>query len=134
LKLLARVFRVLLVLWAGSLWSAAIWVAPTLFHAQPDRALAGLLAGHLFAIEAYVGVAIAVLALILPARAKFVWGYAAAAALALMQWVLRPVMASAHTHGSAWGLSFLAWHGVSALVYGLACLGLLLVIWNDDFR
>ena len=127
-------FRVLLVLWAGSLWSVAIWVAPTLFHAQPDRQLAGLLAGHLFTIEAYVGVAVALLALILPARAKFLWGYAAAASLAVMQWVLRPVMATAHAHGSAWGLSFLAWHGVSAVFYGLACLGLLLVVWNDDFR
>lgn len=124
----------LLVLWAGSLWSVAIWVLPTLFHAQPDRALAGLLAGHLISIEAYVGVAIAVLALILPARAKFLWGYIAAGALAAMQWGLRPVMATAHIHGSAWGLSFLAWHGVSAVVYGIACIGLLLVIWNDDFR
>jgi len=59
-----RAFRVLLVLWAGSLWSVAIWVAPTLFHAQPDRQLAGLLAGQLFTIEAYVGVATAALALV----------------------------------------------------------------------
>ncbi len=134
MKGLARVFRVLLVLWAGSLWSAAIWVAPTLFQAQPDRALAGLLAGRLFSIEAYLGVAIAALALILPVRAKFLWGYAAAVLLSVMQWVLRPVMAQAHLHGLAWGLSFGAWHGVSALLYGAACIAVLLVVWNDNFR
>ncbi|MFI4891531.1 MAG: DUF4149 domain-containing protein [Steroidobacterales bacterium] len=131
---LARAFRVMLVLWAGSLWSAAIWVAPTLFHAQPDRALAGLLAGRLFSIEAYLGLATAALALILPGRAKFLWGYVAAALLSVMQWVLRPVMAEAHLHGVAWGLSFGAWHGVSALLYGGACIAVLLVVWNDDFR
>lgn len=132
--MLARAFRVLLVLWAGSLWSAAIWVAPTLFRAQPDRALAGLLAGRLFTIEAYVGLATAALALLLPVRAKFLWGYVAAALLAIMQWVLRPAMAVAHARGAAWGLTFGAWHGVAALLYGGACVATLLVIWNDDFR
>ena len=40
-------FRVLSVLWAGSLWSVAAWVAPTLFYAQSDRHLAGILAAGL---------------------------------------------------------------------------------------
>ena len=52
-----KVFVVLKVLWAGSLWSLAAWVAPTLFHAQPDRHLAGILAAGLFGIETYVGIA-----------------------------------------------------------------------------
>ena len=51
-------FRVLLVLWAGSLWSL-VWVAPTLFRAQSDRHLAGVLAGRLFSVETYLGVAVA---------------------------------------------------------------------------
>jgi hypothetical protein len=131
---IARVFRVLLVLWAGSLWSLALWVAPTLFHAQHDQQLAGLLAGQLFAIEAYLGMAIAALALLLPGRAKFRWGYAAAALLAIMEWVLRPIMAEAHAQGLAWGLGFAVWHVAAALTYGLACLAAALLIWNDDFR
>ena len=36
--------------------------------------------------------------------------------------------------GSVWGLTFGAWHGVAALLYGGACVAALLVIWNDDFR
>jgi Domain of unknown function (DUF4149) len=131
---IARAFRVLLVLWAGSLWSAALWVAPTLFNAQHDRQLAGMLAGQLFSIEAYLGVATAAVALLLPGRSKFLWGYAAAGLLAIMQWALRPVMAQAHAHGIAWGLTFGAWHGVSALLYGAACIAALLLVWNDDFR
>jgi hypothetical protein len=130
----ARAFRVLVVLWTGSLWSVAIWVAPTLFYAQHDRQLAGMLAGQLFSIEAYLGVATAAVALLLPGRSKFLWGYAAAGLLAIMQWALRPVMAQAHAHGIAWGLTFGAWHGVSALLYGAACIAALLLVWNDDFR
>ncbi len=131
---IARAFRVLLVLWAGSLWSVALWVVPTLFHAQRDPQLAGLLAGRLFAIEAYLGVATAALAVLLPIRAKFLWGFMAAALLAVMQWALRPMMAAAHLHGLAWGLGFAAWHVAAALVYGGACIAAALLIWNDDFR
>lgn len=50
-------FRVLLVLWVGGLWTAGIAVAPILFHYQPDSHLAGSLAGRLFAVETYLGVA-----------------------------------------------------------------------------
>jgi hypothetical protein len=126
------VFRVLLVLWAGSLWSVGLWVTPILFSAQSDRHLAGVLAGRIFSIETYVGVAVAVLALLLPGRTKFVWGYVAAALLAGNEWALRPVMVAARANGSAAGLTFGAWHGVSAVLYLAACLALLVVVWKQD--
>jgi hypothetical protein len=128
-----NVFRVLFVLWAGSLWSLA-WVTSTLFYGQGDRHLAGVLAGRLFSIETYVGLAVAVLAALLPGRTKFVWGYLAAALLALNEGVLKRVMSDAHLHGSAAGLSFGAWHGVSAGLYLIACLALLWLVWNENFR
>jgi hypothetical protein len=127
-------FRVLFVLWAGSLWSLAAWVAPTLFYAQGDRHLAGVLAARLFSIETYVGVGVAVLALLLPGRTKFVWGYLAAALLSINEWVLKRIMEHAHAHGTAAGLGFGAWHGVSAVLYVLACLAVLRLVWNEDFR
>ena len=127
-------FRVLFVLWAGSLWSLAAWVAPTLFYAQSDRHLAGVLAARLFSIETYVGVGVAALALLLPGRAKFVWGYLAAALLSINEWVLKRIMEQAHAHGTAAGLGFGAWHGVSAVLYVLACLAVLRLVWNEDFR
>jgi hypothetical protein len=122
------------VLWAGSLWSLAAWVAPLLFFAQADRHVAGLLAARLFSAETYVGLGAALFALVLPGRSKFLWGYTAAALLAVNEWALKPVMALAHAQGTAAGLTFGAWHGVSAVVYALACLAVLLLVWNDDFR
>jgi hypothetical protein len=127
-------FRVLFVLWAGSLWALAAWVAPTLFSMQSDRHLAGLLAGRLFSIETALGLAVAAFALLLPGRRKFVAGYAAAALLAINQWGLKPLMAAAQARGAAVGLTFGAWHGISALLYLLACLAALLLVWKEDFR
>jgi hypothetical protein len=108
----------------------AAWVAPTLFNAQPDRHLAGVLAGRLFAIETYVGIGVALLAALLPLRAKYRWAYLAAALLAVNEWALRPVMARAHADGAVAGLSFGAWHGVSAVLYLIACAAVLLLVWR----
>jgi Domain of unknown function (DUF4149) len=129
-----KFLRVALVLWAGSLWSLAAWVTPTIFYAQSDRHLAGSLAARLFAIETYVGLAVAALALLLGVRRTFLFGYGAVALLAINQWALKPVMAAAHAEGAVLGLSFGAWHGVSALLYVIACIAVLLLIWNEDFR
>jgi Domain of unknown function (DUF4149) len=128
-----KVFGALFVLWVGSLWSLALWVAPTLF-AQSDRHLAGVLAARLFGIETYLGVAVAGLALLLPDRAKFAPGYLAAALLAINEWLLKPVMNRAHAEGAALGLSFGAWHGVAGLLYGVACLAALWLVWREYAR
>jgi hypothetical protein len=132
--MLRNVFRIAFVLWAGSLWSVAAWVAPTLFYAQSDRHVAGILAARLFSIESYLGLATAALALLLPGRTRFVLLYAAAAVLALNEWVLKRAMAAAHTHGAAFGLGFGAWHGLSAVLYVVACLAVLVLVWKEDLR
>jgi Domain of unknown function (DUF4149) len=129
-----KVFKLLFVLWAGSLWSLAIWVAPTLFYAQNDRHLAGILAARLFSIETYVGIATAVLAVALPGRSRFLWGYFAVALLCVNEWLLTPAMNAAHAHGTALHLSFGAWHGVAALLYLAACIAVVVLVWNEDFR
>lgn len=43
-------------LWVGSLWAVGYIVAPLLFARLPDRALAGMMAGKLFTLVAYVGI------------------------------------------------------------------------------
>jgi hypothetical protein len=126
-------FRVLLVLWAGSLWST-VWVAWILFHAQSDTHLAGVLAGHLFTIETYLAVGVAVLALLLPGKARFLWGYLAAALLALSHWAVGPIMAAARARGAVAGLTFGAWHGISMLLYLVACLMVLVLTWQQEIR
>jgi hypothetical protein len=133
-RLLQNAYRVLVVLWAGSLWAAALWVAPTLFFTQPDRQLAGQLAGRIFMIETYLGVAAAVLGLLLPGRSKMLPAYLAAGLLALSEWGLRPLMVQARLHGSSFALSFGAWHGLSSAMYVAACLSVLVLVWKNDFR
>jgi Domain of unknown function (DUF4149) len=132
-KILPRISRLLLVLWAGSLWSL-LWVAAVLFRLQSDRHLAGVLAARLFQIETYLGLAAAALVLVLPGRTRYFWAYFAAALLAMNEWILKRVMHAAQVHGTAAGLSFGAWHGVSALLYVIACLAVLVLVWNEDFR
>ena len=109
-------------------------MAYILFHVQSDRHLAGVVAGRLLTAETYLGIAVAVLALLLQGRTKFLWGYLAAMLMALNEWGLRRVMDAAHARGTAWGLGFGAWHGVSALLYGLACIAVIVVIWREQFR
>jgi hypothetical protein len=128
------VFRLLLVLWAGSLWSLAAWVVPTLFHAQSDPHLAGILAARLFSIETYVALGAAAFAVLMPERARFKWGYAAAGILAVNEWALKPMMTLARAGGSAAGLTFGAWHGVSALLYVGACVAVAVLILKFEFR
>ena len=41
--------------WTGSLWAIGYLAVPVLFHAQPDRQLAGLLAGEMFTVAGYLG-------------------------------------------------------------------------------
>ena len=119
---------------AGSLWALAAFVTPTLFYAQPDRHLAGLLAARLFTVETGLALATALLALLTPARGKYRLGYGAAALLTVNEWALKPVMESARLHGKALGLGFGPWHGVSALLYITACLLVLVLTWREDFR
>jgi hypothetical protein len=128
-----KAFRVLLALWAGSLWSLALWVAPTLFYAQPDRHVAGALATRLFSIQTYVGLGVASLALALPLRKRFIGGYAAVALLAVNEWMLKSVMTVARSRGSLAGLSFGAWHGISALLYLGACVIMMVVVFKEEF-
>jgi hypothetical protein len=132
-KIIRGFFRVLIVLWAGSLWST-IWVAATLFNLQSDRHLAGLMAARLFQIETYLGLGVAALAIVLPGRTRYYWAYFAAAILAVNEWVLRRVMSFAQAHGTAAGLGFGAWHGVSAVLYLIACVAVLVLVWKEDFR
>jgi hypothetical protein len=131
--MLARPFRVLITLWAGSLWSV-VWVAAALFRYVGDRHTAGFIAARLFSVETYLGLAVAALALLLPNRVRFRLGFIAVALLAFNEWILKRVMSAAQAHGSALGLGFGAWHGVSAALYILACLCVLIMVYKDEYR
>jgi len=42
--------------WVGGLWAIGYLAVPVLFYTQPDRQLAGMLAGELFTLVAYLGI------------------------------------------------------------------------------
>jgi hypothetical protein len=130
-RIAQRVFRLLGVLWAGSLW-ALIWVAALMFHLQTDRHVAGRIAAALFSIETYLGLGIGVFALLLPHRGRFRLGFFAIALLVFNEWVLKSAMEAARVHGSVMGMAFGAWHGVSALLYLLACLLVAAMVYQDE--
>lgn len=56
--------------WVGSLWAVGYLAVPILFRMQPDRQLAGMLAGHLFDLVTYLGLVCAALLLALRAASR----------------------------------------------------------------
>lgn len=115
--------RLLLTLWAGSLWSVGYIVAPALFVWLDDRHLAGLLAGRLFEIVAYLGLVCGVL-LLLGQWFRHGWRHWRVYALAVMlaltaagQFALRPLMAAAKAEGAAAADRFAGLHGVSSTLF-----------------
>ncbi|HHI94282.1 MAG TPA: DUF4149 domain-containing protein [Gammaproteobacteria bacterium] len=50
--------RVALTFWVGGLWIAGYVVAPSLFASMEDRQLAGRMAGQIFQLVSYIGLAV----------------------------------------------------------------------------
>ena len=129
-----KLARLLLVLWAGSLWSLALWTAPLLFKLAPDRHSAGVVAAELFRVESWLTLAVAAVSLWRHGRQKFRLIYLAAAVLLINELLIKRLMDYVRVNGELLGLGFGGWHGVSAVLYLVACAAALLVVWNDDFR
>lgn len=139
---MARLFSALsliaVALWAGGLWFAGGAVAPMLFRAAPDRQVAGMLAGQMFTLLAWVGLACGFLVMIHavsragPAalRTGLFWIVAAMVALtAAGQFGVQPILAALKTQAlprevmeSVLRDRFAAWHGVASVLYLLQAL------------
>lgn len=126
--------RILLTLWAGSLWVTGFMVAPVLFAVLDDRALAGTLAGELFSITAYLGLACGsvLLALNVVNYRVFNWRGAVLAGMLLLvvtgQFVLTPMIAELRAQGLSGSPRFGQLHGLASVLFIATSLcGLLLV-------
>ena len=116
--------RLLLALWAGALVAVGGLVAPTLFAILPDRHLAGFIAGELFR-RLTLGSFIVALALVLIGGGAGAAGRPArrllplvpAALLAFSEYAVRPLLEAARAGAGAGSPAFIAWHGVSTLLY-----------------
>ncbi|MBY0270186.1 MAG: DUF4149 domain-containing protein [Burkholderiales bacterium] len=133
-------------LWVGGMWAIGFIVAPVLFATLPDRALAGLLAGKLFSLIAWTGMACAALLFfgrwVCHRRAVFhdpvLWIVVAMLALTLTgEFGVQPVLADLRSQAlpqpameSVQRDNFAYWHGVAGILYAANCLlgGALIVL------
>ena len=126
----------LVTLWAGSLWTVCVIVAPTLFSILPERRLAGQVAAQLFHIETWLGVVVAILLIgVLAARKVFetskatLWIIVLTAAAPLAsELILGPMMDAARAANDMSRFGML--HGVSAVLFFTACLSALALVWQ----
>jgi len=132
--------RVLLTLWVGGLWTIGYLVAPALFATLEDRALAGTLAGLMFEIIAWMGMACALVLMIINQlrypRRRLNWRMVVLLTMLLLvmlgQFLFTPMMAELRAAGQSDGDAFARLHGIAALVYLVnSVLGLVLVMAPD---
>jgi hypothetical protein len=130
-----RVLQLVFAAWAGSLWTICGVVAPSLFAVLPERQIAGQVAGYFFSVATWLGLALGSIALALLLMRKqrnttmyVLLGLAASAPL-LSELVVRPVMYAARAGGDMARFGML--HGVSALLFGVACLSAALLVWRS---
>jgi len=133
--------RVLLTLWVGGLWTMGYMVAPALFATLEDRALAGTLAGVMFNIIAWTGMACAPVLLVInqlryPQR-RLNWRMLVLLAMLLLvilgQFVFTPMMVELRGAGQSDAAAFARLHGIASLVYLVnSVLGLVLVMAQES--
>jgi len=125
-------------LWVGALWTVGYIVAPALFANLPDRTQAGQMAGELFTLVTWLGLACGGILLVAEVRSdrlvpirRLRTGLVVfmLACQAGSEWVLRPMMAATRAADGSPGDGFGLLHGISASLWLLASLaGLLLVV------
>lgn len=132
-------------LWVGGLWAVGYLAAPVLFSSLPDKATAGMLAGNMFTLIAYVGMVCGVYLLLYrlaksggaALKQAFFWSVLLMLLLAIGgHFGIHPILESLKAQAmprevmeSVFRDRFVAWHGVSSIVYLVqSLLGLVLVL------
>ena len=134
--------------WVGGLWVIGYLAVPILFRAQPDKQLAGMLAGQMFVVMEYLGIVCGTYLLLYrltisgkaATREWMFWLVAAMLAITLLfQFGIQPLMAEiklqAHSPDvmqNALAGRFKMWHGISSILYLVeSLLGAMLVIQSS---
>ena len=135
---------IIITLWVGALWMTGV-SAYTLFQALDDKQLAGSLAGKLFTIVSYIGMASAFYLLIQrllefgtgALKQSYFWAAFVMLLLVLAgHFGIQPLLAQLKTDAlpndvmhSVFASRFSAWHGVASVAYLVECLlGFVLVL------
>ncbi len=136
-SILPALERVLLTLWIGGLWVSGFIVAPLLFAGLESRAQAGTLAGSLFSIMSYIGLACGILLLGLKGlrreRPAARWPLLVIVVMLVLvivgEFVLAPMIAELRGAGLVDTPRFGQLHGLAAILFiGNCVLGLVLVV------
>jgi len=120
-------------LWVGGLWTIGYLAVPILFYAQPDRQLAGMLAGNMFETFGYVGIVCGVFLLLHRwltvskqiSRDGSAWLIIVMLSITLLtQFAIQPLMADMKLQAlplevmhSSLASQFKMWHGISSILY-----------------
>ena len=136
---------IFITIWVGALWAIGYLAAPTLFSTLSDKQLAGMVAGRLFTLVAYVGMASAAYLLLQrltrvgmsALRQPYFWIVLVMLLLTLAShFGIQPVVAGlkaqampADVMHSVFADRFRTWHGVASIAYLLqSLLGVALVL------
>jgi len=131
--------------WVGGLWAVGFLAVPVLFYAQPDRQLAGMLAGQMFTLVSYLGIVCGLYLLIqsmsVSGRASFrqarFWIVAVMLLITMvLQFGIQPVMTGLKLEAmpldvmhSTLAARFSMLHHVSSTIYTIeSLLGVVLVV------
>jgi predicted cobalt transporter CbtA len=142
--MLSRLNLIVITLWVGALWMTGL-TAYVFFDSMQDKQLAGSLAGKLFTIVSYIGLASAFYLLIQrlldygtsALKQGYFWAVLCMLLLILaghfgIQPILAQLKASAMPNDvmqSVFADRFKTWHGVASVAYLLQCLlGFVLVL------
>lgn len=131
--------------WVGGLWAIGYLAVPVLFRAQPDKQLAGMLAGQMFAALGYLGMACGTCLLLVRflesgkaalREPVFLVVVAMLVITLAIQFEIQPLMTGMKSRAmpldvmqSTYANSFKLWHGISSILYLVeSLLGALLII------
>ncbi len=142
--MLNRLNLIVVTFWVGALWMTGL-TAYVLFDSMQDKQLAGSLAGELFTIVSYIGMASALYLLIQrlldygtgALKQSFFWAVFVMLLLVLAgHFGIQPLLAQLKTDAlpndvmqSVFADRFRNWHGIASVAYLLECLlGFVLVL------
>ena len=137
----------MLVIWVGSIHALGAIAAPVLFSALDDKQLAGMLAGKMFTVGAWVGIVAGIYLLIFSfmrdgARAFKAWFFW----LILTMWLLtlaghfgiQPIMDNLKNQAlplavmqSVFADRFAQWHGISRILWIIQALLGVVLVWRS---
>lgn len=137
-----------LVLWIGGIWAIGYIAAPVLFASLGDKQLAGMLAGKLFGVIAWVGIAAASYLLIYrivrdgggALKTVFFWVIVLMLGLTLAgHFGIQPIIQGLKDQAlpqavmqSVFADRFQRWHGVSSILYLIQSVLGLFLVWRAN--